>query len=108
MKVLQLGLTQTPIVAMIITTALLAIMAFSVREAIVGRMTSGQVFQFWTLVVLAINPLNRLASFVGDISKGLIGTARVFEILDLPDRRSRCAGSRSGRGTSRAPSLSNA
>jgi subfamily B ATP-binding cassette protein MsbA len=84
MKVLQLGLTQTPIVAMIITTALLAIMAFSVREAIVGRMTSGQVFQFWTLVVLAINPLNRLASFVGDISKGLIGTARVFEILDLP------------------------
>ena len=84
MKVLQLGLTQTPIVAMIITTALLAIMAFSVREAIVGRMTSGQVFQFWTLVVLAINPLNRLASFVGDISKGLIGTARIFEILDLP------------------------
>ena len=84
MKVLQLGLTQTPIVAMIITTALLAIMAFSVREAIVGRMTSGQVFQFWTLVVLAINPLNRLASFVGDISKGLIDTARVFEILDLP------------------------
>ncbi len=84
MKVLQLGLAQTPIVAMIITTALLAIMAFSVRETIVGRMTSGQVFQFWTLVVLAINPLNRLASFVGDISKGLIGTARVFEILDLP------------------------
>ncbi len=84
MKVLQLGMTQTPIVAMIITTALLAIMAFSVREAIVGRMSSGQVFQFWTLVVLAINPLNRLASFVGDISKGLIGTARVFEILDLP------------------------
>jgi subfamily B ATP-binding cassette protein MsbA len=84
MKSLQLGQTQTPIVAMIITTALLAIMAFSVREAIVGRLTSGQVFQFWTLVVLAINPLNRLAAFVGDISKGLVGAARVFEILDLP------------------------
>jgi len=84
MKALQLGLTQTPIVAMIITTALLAIMAFSVREAIVGRLTSGQVFQFWTLVVLAINPLNRLAAFIGDISKGLVGAARVFEVLDLP------------------------
>ena len=84
MKVLQLGQTQTPIVSMIVTVALLAIMAFSVREAIVGRMTSGQVFQFWTLVVLAINPLNRLAAFIGDISKGLVGASRVFEILDLP------------------------
>jgi subfamily B ATP-binding cassette protein MsbA len=87
MKVLQLGQTQTPIVSMIVTIALLAIMAFSVREAIVGRMTSGQVFQFWTLVVLAINPLNRLAAFIGDISKGLVGASRVFEILDLPVER---------------------
>jgi subfamily B ATP-binding cassette protein MsbA len=84
MKSLQLAQTQTPIVAMIITTALLAVMAFSVREAIVGRLTSGTVFQFWTLVVLAINPLNRLASFIGDISRALVGAARVFEILDLP------------------------
>ncbi len=84
MKSLQLGQTQTPIVSMIITTALLAIMAASVRETIVGRLTSGQVFQFWTLVVLAINPLNRLAAFVGDLSKGLVGAARIYEILDLP------------------------
>jgi subfamily B ATP-binding cassette protein MsbA len=84
MKVLQLGQTQTPIVAMIVTIALLAIMAFSVREAIVGRMTSGGVFQFWALVVLAINPLNRFASFIGDLSKGLVGASRVFEVLDLP------------------------
>lgn len=84
MKSIQLGQTQTPIVSMIITTALLAIMAASVRETIVGRLTSGQVFQYWTLVVLAINPLNRLAAFVGDISKGLVGASRIFEILDLP------------------------
>lgn len=84
MKSLQLGQTQTPIVSMIVTTALLGIVAMSVREAIVGRLTSGQVFQFWTLVVLAINPLNRLAAFIGDISKGLVGASRVYEILDLP------------------------
>jgi subfamily B ATP-binding cassette protein MsbA len=84
MKVLQLGQTQTPIVAMIVTIALLAIMAFSVREVIVGRLTSGQVLQFWTLVVFAINPLNRFASFIGDISRGLIGASRVFEVLDVP------------------------
>ncbi len=92
MKVLQLGQTQTPIVAMIVTVALLAIMAFSVREAIVGRLTSGQVFQFWTLVVLAINPLNRLASFVADISRGLVGASRIFEVLDVPVESSDDAG----------------
>jgi len=84
MKSLQLGMTQTPIVSMIITTALLGIVAASVRETIAHRLTSGQVFQFWTLVVLAINPLNRLAAFIGDISKGLIGASRIFEVLDLP------------------------
>jgi subfamily B ATP-binding cassette protein MsbA len=84
MKVLQLGQTQTPIVTIIVTIALLAIMAFSVREVIVGRLTSGQVLQFWTLVVFAINPLNRFASFIGDISRGLIGASRVFEVLDVP------------------------
>ena len=35
-------------------------------------------------MVLAINPLNRLASFIGDISKGLVGASRVYEILALP------------------------
>jgi len=92
MKVLQLGQTQTPIVAMIVTVALLAIMAFSVREAIVGRLSTGQVFQFWTLVVLAINPLNRLASFVADISRGLVGASRIFEVLDAPVESSDDAG----------------
>jgi subfamily B ATP-binding cassette protein MsbA len=84
MKVLQLGQTQTPIVAMIVTVALLAIMAFSVHEVIVGRLRTGQVFQFWTLVVLAINPLNRLASFIADLSKGLVGASRIFQVLDVP------------------------
>ncbi|GAC1568681.1 MAG: ABC transporter ATP-binding protein [Vulcanimicrobiaceae bacterium] len=84
MKSLQLGQTQTPVVAMIITLALLGIMAMSVREVVAGRLTSGQVLQFYTLVVLAINPLNRLAAFIGDISKGLVGASRIFEVLDLP------------------------
>jgi subfamily B ATP-binding cassette protein MsbA len=84
MKSLQLAQTQTPIVAMIITTGLLGIVAFSVHEALVGRLTGGQVVQFYGLVVTAMNPLNRLAAFVGDISRGLVGAKRIYEILDLP------------------------
>jgi subfamily B ATP-binding cassette protein MsbA len=87
MKVTQLGQTQTPVVGMIITIALLAIVAFSAREVIVGRMNQGQVVAFWGYVVLAINPMNRFATYIGDLSKGLVGAARVFEVLDLPVER---------------------
>ncbi|MEO9098401.1 MAG: ABC transporter ATP-binding protein [Candidatus Baltobacteraceae bacterium] len=84
MKVTQLGQTQTPVVAMIITIALLAIVVFSAREVVVGRMDRGSVIQFWALVVVAINPMNRFATYIGDLSKGLVGAGRVFEVLDLP------------------------
>ena len=84
MKVTQLGQTQTPVVGMIITIALLGIVAFSAREVIVGRMNQGQVVAFWGYVVLAINPMNRFATYIGDLSKGIVGASRVYEVLDLP------------------------
>lgn len=87
MKVTQLGQTQTPVVAMIITIALLGIVAFSAREVTVGRMNRQSVVQFWGLVVLAINPMNRFATYIGDLSKGVVGASRIFEILDLPIER---------------------
>ncbi|HMD01948.1 MAG TPA: ABC transporter ATP-binding protein, partial [Candidatus Baltobacteraceae bacterium] len=87
MKLTQLGQTQTPVVAMIITVALLAVVAFSAREVISGRMNKEAVIGFWSAVVLAINPLNRFATYLGDLSKALVGATRVFEILDLPVER---------------------
>jgi subfamily B ATP-binding cassette protein MsbA len=84
MKVTQLGQTQGPVVSMIVTIALLVIVMFSVREVSVGRLNVGAVFGFWATVVLAINPLNRFATYVADLTRGLIGAGRVFEILDLP------------------------
>jgi subfamily B ATP-binding cassette protein MsbA len=84
MKLTQLGQTQTPVVAMIITVALLAVVAFSAREVVVGRMNKESVIAFWSAVVLAINPLNRFATYIGDMSKALVGAGRVYEILDLP------------------------
>jgi subfamily B ATP-binding cassette protein MsbA len=87
MKLTQLGQTQTPVVAMIITIALLAVVAFSAREVAAGRMKGETVFGFWTLVVLATNPLNRFAAYIGDLSKALVGAGRVYQILDLPVER---------------------
>ncbi len=84
MKLTQLGKTQTPVVGMIISIALLAILVFAAREVAVGRMNSGQVLMFFGAVVIATNPINRFATYVGDLSKGLVGASRVFEVLDAP------------------------
>ena len=81
------GLTQTPVVGQILVIALLVIVAFSAREAIVGRMTQGHVLLFWGYVILTINPINRFATYISDLSKGVVGASRVFEVLDLPTER---------------------
>ena len=96
MKLTQMQQTQTPVVGLIITVALLAIVVFSAREVLVGRLSPGEVFQFWTLVTLVINPINRAATYVGDLSKGLIGAARVYEVLDLPIESDRPGGAAGG------------
>ncbi len=84
MKLTQFGKTQTPVVAMIILIGLLAILVFAAREVAVGRMNGGQVLNFFGSVVIAVNPINRFATYIGDIAKGLVGASRVFEVLDSP------------------------
>jgi subfamily B ATP-binding cassette protein MsbA len=84
LKMTQMMLTQVPFVSMIIVVALLMIISVSAHEVIVGNMSSDSVFRFWALVVIAMNPINRIAGYVGDFSRSLVGVARIYEILDLP------------------------
>lgn len=84
MKLTQFIQTQPLVVSTIMVTAVVIIMWLSVREVLVGRLTTEHVFQYWLLLVNLANPLNRLAAFVGDLTKSIIGAGRVFEILDLP------------------------
>ena len=85
MKLTQLLLTQPGVVSVLMLIAFLAIVVVSALEVVVfQRLNVGQVFQFWTLVVLASNPLNRGANFVGDLAKATVGAGRIFTILDLP------------------------
>ena len=94
MKATQLSQTQTPVVAMLITIALAGIVVISSREVLVGHLNPGQVFQFWGSVVIAMNPMNRMAAYIADLSKALVGSTRVFEILDLPIERADPPGAR--------------
>jgi len=84
LKMTQMMLTQVPVVSMIIVIALLMIISISAHEVIVGHMNSDSVFRFWALVVIAMNPINRIAGYIGDFSRSLVGVARIYEILDLP------------------------
>ena len=63
---------------------MVAIVWLSAREALVGHLNTGLLFNYWLLVVNLVNPLNRMAAFVGDLSKALVSTGRAYELLDLP------------------------
>jgi ATP-binding cassette, subfamily B, bacterial MsbA len=84
MKLTQFIQTQPLVISTIMVAAVVAIMWFSVREVLVGRLDTGQVFMYWGLLVNLMNPMNRVAAFFGDISKAIVGAGRVFELLDLP------------------------
>jgi subfamily B ATP-binding cassette protein MsbA len=84
MKLTQFIQTQPLVVSTIMTMAVVVIIWFSVREVLVGRLSTGNVFKYWMLLVNLANPLNRLAAFVGDLAKAIVGAGRVFEVLDLP------------------------
>ncbi|MHB8140225.1 MAG: ABC transporter ATP-binding protein [Vulcanimicrobiaceae bacterium] len=87
MKLTQFVQTQPLVVSAIMVSAVVIIIWLSVREVLVGRLTTASVFNYWLLLVNLANPLNRLATFVGEISKAIVGTGRVYQILDLPVER---------------------
>jgi len=84
MKLTQFIQTQPLVVSTIMVAAVVVIMWMSVREVLVGRLDTGTVFMYWALLVNLMNPMNRVAAFVGDLSKAIVGAGRVFEVLDLP------------------------
>ena len=84
MKLSQFIYMQPAVISAIVAGAVIVIIWLSAREVLVGRLNSGSLFQYWGLVVNLINPMNRFAAFVGDISKGLVAASRVYEVLDLP------------------------
>lgn len=91
MKLNQFVYMQPAVISAIISLAVVAIIWVSVREVLAGRLTSGSLLNYWLLVVNLINPMNRMAAFVGDISKAMVATGRAYELLDLPMEEERTA-----------------
>jgi subfamily B ATP-binding cassette protein MsbA len=84
MKVTQLNQTQSPVIATIVSLAIIAIVVMVVREIGAGRIEPAQAIAFFGAMALTINPMNRFSIFLGDFSRALVGASRVLEIIDLP------------------------
>jgi subfamily B ATP-binding cassette protein MsbA len=84
MKVTQLNQTQSPVIATIVSLAIVIIVAFVVREIGAGRIEPTLAISFFGAMALTINPMNRFSIFLGDFSRALVGASRVFMVLDLP------------------------
>ncbi|MDQ6930326.1 MAG: ABC transporter ATP-binding protein/permease [Candidatus Eremiobacteraeota bacterium] len=83
MKVTQFINTQ-PLVLQIVTVfGIVGVMWLTVREVSAGRLNSAGAFEFFTLMALLINPMNRFAAFFGEIAKALVGAGRIYEVIDL-------------------------
>jgi ATP-binding cassette, subfamily B, bacterial MsbA len=83
MKMNQFVYMQPVVISSILALGAVVIIWLSVREVLTGRLSSGLLFNYWLLVVNLVNPMNRLAAFVGDLSKALVSTGRAYELLDL-------------------------
>ncbi len=92
MKLTQFIQTQPLVLSVLMTTAVVGIIWLSTREVVVGRLNVGELFQYWALLANLINPMNRFAAFVGEISKAVVGAGRVYEVLELPVERADKAG----------------
>jgi subfamily B ATP-binding cassette protein MsbA len=87
MKLTQFIQTQPVVISALISTAAAVIIWLSIREVILGRLNAGSLFTYWMLLVNLVNPMNRFAAFVGELSKAIVGSGRVYELLDLPVER---------------------
>lgn len=84
MKLSQIGLTQTPVVDFIVSVGIAVLAGYSFYEVIVGNLTIEAWTGFFTLAIVAGNPVNQLSNYFGSLSTAYVGARRVFEILDLP------------------------
>ena len=87
MKLTQFIQTQPLVLSVLMSSAVVAIIWLSTREVVVGRLDIGRLFTYWALLANLINPMNRFAAFVGELSKAVVGAGRIYEVLDLPVER---------------------
>jgi subfamily B ATP-binding cassette protein MsbA len=84
MKLNQFVYMQPVVITILQAAAVVVIVWLSAHEVLVGHLSTGSVMAYWLLAVNLVNPMNRMASFVGDLSKAMVAANRAYELLNLP------------------------
>ncbi len=87
MKLTQFIQTQPVVISTLMSSAAALIIWLSIREVVLGRLNPGMLLTYWLLLVNLVNPLNRFAAFIGELSKAVVGSGRIYELLDLSVER---------------------
>ena len=84
MKLITVRAVSNPVVQMIASLGLAAVMYVAIRDVLARGITIGEFTSFLTALLLVTAPLRRLVSLVGPLQQGIAAGESVFEILDTP------------------------
>lgn len=83
MKIVQVMAILTPIINILSTIGITAILWFGGHEVIDGNLTSGSLISFLVYVINLPTPVKRLGNIYSDIQRALAAAQRIFEVLDI-------------------------
>ncbi|MFH0800770.1 MAG: ABC transporter ATP-binding protein [bacterium] len=84
MKLAQFTLTQTPVVEFLAALGIVVVVWYGALQIILGRFTMGEMMAYWGFMVLATQPLNRIASTYTNFQQAIAAGKRIFDVMDLP------------------------
>jgi len=83
MRAVKILATQTPVIALLQTTAVVAIVWFGGMEIINGNLTLPQLISFATALGIMTDPGNTLSKAYSVLQQGMASVKRIFEVVDI-------------------------
>lgn len=82
LKLIQAQSFQLPTTDLLTATAIVAIVYFGALQILQGTLQFSQVIQYWFLMIMVGNPINKLADSYAKFQVAAAAGKRIFEILD--------------------------
>ena len=83
MRAMQILATQNPVIALLQTIAVVAVVWYGGMEIIKGGLTLPQLISFATALAIMTDPGNTLSKAYTIIQQGMASTKRIFEVMDI-------------------------
>lgn len=84
MKMVQASVTQGPVIEFLAALGIVVVVWYGALQIVIGKFTIGEMMTYWSFMVLAAQPLNKIGLIYSSFQSSIASAARVFEILDTP------------------------